>query len=442
MNIYSLSFLFLFLPICVFVYYLVPLKWKRTVLLFASLLFYAMLEPKNLWLLIGSILLDYLVAQEMDACKEHLGRRRAWLFFGVIKNLGIVVVVAVLYQLRMMQSPLGIQIYTLTGMGYLIDLYKGDAKFDRNITNFALMCSFFAKIYTGPLVDYQYFESQINHIKPSLSRIGEGIGRFAQGLAKKVILADQIRLVYEQVQAIPYSQSTVTSIWCLVLFQAFWLYFTLSGMSDVAKGLAEIFSIDLPRNFYYPFQARMVEDFFERFNITVTAFVRKYLYVELGGDQNGPWSTIFNTLLTTMLMGLWFGIRINYMVWGIYFAVFILFERFILGSRIEKIPMFFRRVYSFVVVIYSFTIFTATSLQESWFYITGSIGLNHLEFLDDKMGYILSSNWLLIFCCFFFCTSFVNMMFKQLEKYLPKFHDLFGAAVSAGLLLLVVGFLL
>ena len=200
--------------------------------------------------------------------------------------------------------------------GYVIDVYNGDEYFDGDLIDFLLFTTFFGKLQAGPIVQYTELKEQWQHRELGLQRVKTGVKFYVGGLAKLVILAQGNAAVQQAIEQLPDASQTVLSTWVFIIVSTFSLYYTLTGYCDMARGLANLLGMDFPENFHYPFQSRTVSDFFNRFNITVTKFINRYVYIFLGADTNGVLSTIVNTLLTTMLMGVWFGLRLNYLVWG------------------------------------------------------------------------------------------------------------------------------
>ena len=237
--------------------------------------------------------------------------------------------------------------------------------------------------------------------------------------------------VQQAIEQLPDASQTVLSTWVLIIVSTFSLYYTLTGYCDMARGLANLLGMDFPENFHYPFQSRTVSDFFNRFNITVTKFINRYVYIFLGADTNGVLSTIVKTLLTTMLMGVWFGLRLNYLVWGVYFAAFILLERYFLMRFLVRMPPIVDRIYTFVVVMFSFTIFSGGTLRMTGYYIRSMFGLNGLPFWNSDIYYILTTNYLVILLSFFFATSLTGLLGKTVRSRWPKLLDALGLPALA-----------
>ena len=438
----TLSFVFVFLPLSILLFYAAPKPLKTAVLLLVSLLFYTMLDPTNLLLMLLSITYDYLMAFLILKAKKDVSMRKLPMMACVLKNLALVLVFGLQQEIFHIAMPLGLMVYSLTSMGYVIDVYRGDEPFEKNWLNFALFCTFFGKIVVGPLVQYGDMRQDILQRKPSLTSVGNGLILFVSGLAKQVVLVGSAEEIIGMLQVIPQESMSIVSTWLLVLSFTFKLYFTLSGYCDMARGLAQIFSMRLPESYHYPFQSRTVSDFFNRFNITVTQYTNRYVYVILGGDTNGYLSTALNTLLTAMLLGLWFGIRLNYVIWGCYFAVLMLLERWFLMKIIVHVPVLFTRIYTFTMVLLSFTIFASDSLSQTWFWLNNMFGFGNSQWIDGYASYILSGNLVVILLSFFFLTSLGSLILRELKKRSPLLHDTGRVLYNVGILALSVSLML
>ncbi len=438
----TLSFVFFFLPLSILLFYGAPRGARTPVLLLISLSFYTLLDPTNLLLMLLSISYDYLMAFLILKARRDLSLRKLPMIACILKNLALILVFGLQESIFHIEMPLGMMVYVLTSMGYVIDVYRGDEPFESNWFNFALFCTFFGKITIGPLVQYSDMRQDILYRKPSLSAISSGLPLFVNGLAKQVILAASAGEMYQQLLSIPQESLSVVSVWLLVLSYTFRLYFTLSGYCDMARGLAQIFMLRLPENFHYPFQSRTVSDFFNRFNITVTQYANRYVYVMLGADNNGVLPTALNTLLTAMLLGLWFGIELNYVVWGCYFACLMLLERYWLLRWLTKIPVIFTRIYTFAVVSLSFTIFAADSLGEAWFYFTTMFGFGGRAWMDGYASYILAGNWPLLLISMFCLTSVGNSIIRHFHRQHPTLSDVGTVLWNIGLLSTTVSLML
>ena len=304
------------------------------------------------------------------------------------------------------------------------------------------MCCFFGKLYAGPLVEYQEMANQLHSPDFSLSEVGEGMLQFVQGLAKKVILADRVTVVCTALLEINGSELPVLGAWMMVVCSAFSTYFTLSAYCDMAMGLGRVFGLSLPRNFAYPFQSRTVTDFFARFNITVTRYIRRYVYRFLGYDSGGHLSNTFNLMLTAMLAGLWFGLRLSTLAWGMFLGAFMIVE-VLWGHRLfERIPPFFLRIYAFAVVVLSFAFLSANNLAQAFNTLAVMTGLAGHSFTSETVQYLLASRLVLLIACVLFSTSLYDKVAHWYQKRHPNMARFFAILGNTFLLVLTLALMI
>lgn len=443
MELSSISFIYLFLPVSLLLYYAVPGRMKNLTLLGISLVFYSMADPAWLLVMLLSVGLDYVMASILEEYQEQKpDAARIVIGLCVAKALLLILWPGIMLQLHGTPMPLGIQVYTLTSLGHLIDIYRGDAPREKDLIKFGLFCCFFGKLFAGPLVYSQDFFPQLEEKKPSLDAVSNGVITFSWGFAKQVILAEGSYQVCQQLQALPKREITILSSWLLIITFTFAMYFVLSGYCDMARGLGMMFQLTLPRNFYYPFQSRTVSDFFNRFNITFNHYIRRYVFRTLGGDEGGFAPCAANILFVTILMGLWFGISLNLVVWGIYFAVFLLLEKYLFSRWFSKIPPLFLRGYTFCVVMLSFTVFAGQDLSQTGRLLRNMFAFGRLELVNNSSLYILTQNYGVILLCFVFSVSIAEKIVKFLHKYLPAPAKILGVAVNLGVLIAATAMLL
>ncbi len=355
----------------------------------------------------------------------------------------LIILVSAAHQVYGSSMPLGIYIYLLTSLGYLLDFYKGEVPFEQSLVNFGVFCCFFGKLNAGPLVEYQEVGHSIAQPVFSLSGLGQGLRIFIRGLAKKVLVADGITRVYLALRAFPAAQLTQPGTWALVFGSAFSVYFTLSAYCDMARGLGRCFGMQLPLNFRYPFEAHTVYDFFSRFNTTVSRFIRKHVYLALGSDQHGQASATLNILLTAMLMGLWFGLQINFLAWGTFLGLLLIAESLWLKPLLEKIPPFFVRILTFAATLLSFAIFSADNLRTAWVYLHNLLGLGIGGASSNQtVLYLLSSQYTVIALCFVFSSSLMTRVGNRLALRRPALAAAGSVVMHLGLLAVTVAFML
>lgn len=423
----------MYLPLTVLVFCIVPQLYRCFVLLVASLFFLAMSSPLGVVIMLVSLLIDFFLSRPIFLHAKNDRRSKLTLYFAAIKNILLVVAVSVTGQIGGLVVSLGVSIYAFTSLGYLIDLYNGEADPITSVYEYLVFCGFFGKLHIGPLVSSRDFCPQLRNLKPSLASMSDGCIWFCHGLAKRVILADNIRLMGDQLRAIPYNDKTVGGVWLLVICYLFATYFTLSGYSDMARGLGAFFGLTLPENFHYPLQSVSVTDFFSNFNISANRYVRKYVYGALGAEDNGTVATAINILLITMLMGLWYGISLNFLVWGSILGCFIIFET-LAGDRLLSIPAFIRRTGTLALLVVSFAIFSSGNLSQSWFYLRSMFGLEGQLLYDSRLLYFLTSNLVLLVLCTVFSTSFFSRRARMLQNRYPTIS---GACSLVGNLIIL-----
>ena len=442
MEMTSLSFLYLFLPVSLAVFYLCPKKLRMPALLLFSLLFYLLGDPKSLIPILLSVSADYLLGRLMERVDENNRLRRAVAVTVVVKNLALFLSVSVYCQMQGIAAPLGLAVCTLLGLGYGVDIYNGEALYEKNYLRFLLAHLMFFKLPAGPLTRYRDLQEQLNPKPADLLSVADGVCLFLQGVAKQVILGIPLQRLYGTVVGFYGPEHSVFSLWLMPLCAAMSLYFTLSGYCDLARGLGGMFGIRLPRNFYYPYQSRSITDFVGRFNISITNYLKTYIYHPLGEDSGSLLSAALNIGVVTMLWGLWFGFRINYLMWGGYFVLLILLERYVWGKALMQIPVFFQRIYTFSLVLFSFVIFNGTSMGESFFFLKGMLGLASLPFSTSPVLYLTSQYAPYLVLAVIFSTSLPHSVKLAVKKRSDSASALIGALVYSALLFICTGFIL
>lgn len=442
MEIFSLSFIYLFLPATIAVFYFTPQKLKSGMLVLFSLLFYWMLERENILLLLSSVTFDYLMARLIEKSKEQKNLQRAPALCSVIKSLGLIVIYSLLSQYREIPFPWGLAVYSLISTGYVLDCYRGVVFCDHNITHLLALCCFYPQLYAGPLVSYNRQIPQIKRLRMSMTKMGEGAGLFILGLGKKIIIGDNVIALYTRLRSVPYYEATTLTVWSMILALAFSAYFILSGFCDMAKGIGLMFGMEVPDNFNYPYRAKSVNEFLARFNITINRYIRRYVYVNLGGAKGGMISGMFNILVASMLMALWFGINLNYLIWGAFLGFFVILERYWLKQYLDVLPGLFSWLYTITVVIVSFVFFAGGSLSESWNYIRIMFSIGDSALYNNDIIYQLSSNYLVLIVAAVYSTGIFNRLSGVIKRHLPRVWHLSTAVMNIALLILVTAFLL
>ncbi len=388
MLFFDYSFLFVFLPCVLAVYYLAPGRLRNAWLLLASLLFYATSSWSFLPLLLASIGVDYAVGRRLAVCTEPRVRR-LWLTVSIVCNLGLLAFFKyggfltananALFSGSPIPAidialPIGISFYTFQSMSYTIDLYRGNVSAVRRITDFGAYVALFPQLIAGPIVRFSHLEGQLRERKHEASRFARGLFTFSVGLAKKLLVADTLAAL-----AAPLFASATPGMfdaWAAMLLFAGQIYFDFSGYSDMAIGLGRLFGFELPENFNAPYRATSFSDFWRRWHITLSQWLRDYLYIPLGGNRKGPIRTQINLMATMLLGGLWHGASWNFVLWGALHGVFLVLERALGRLGAPTPPLVIRRLLVFVAVVVAWTPFKLETFTGTGVWFRAMIGLS------------------------------------------------------------------
>ena len=348
----ALEFIFLFLPISVGVYFLLPRRCKNVWLLLSGLLFYGIGEPRYLPLMVFTILADYLFGRWLEKNDRGRTAARGILAFALVFNIGQLALFKYFDPLGW-GLPIGISFYTFQALSYVIDVYRRKVSATGSIVDFGAYVSLFPQLIAGPIVKYSDLERELKERKHSTERIAWGVRTFCAGLAKKVILANPAGEMWELLS----SGESAAELWLGVLFFSFQIYFDFSGYSDMAVGLGRVFGFDFPQNFNYPYISQSITEFWRRWHMTLSGWFREYVYIPLGGNRGGRLKTYRNLLLTWILTGIWHGAGVNFLLWGLYFALILIMEKAFLGRWLEKAWSSVRHVYSLLLIGVGWIIF-------------------------------------------------------------------------------------
>ena len=397
----SISFLYLFLPVLL-VYYVVPKSWRNHVLLVASLLFYFVGEPVYVLLLIFSSLSDFFHSLYIE---KHRGTKKAKIALtsSIVINLGMLGffkytdfligavngLLGTAIPLTGIELPIGISFFTFQTMSYTIDVYRGDAKAERNLATMATFVCLFPQLVAGPIVRYLDVDRELHQRSITLDGLYSGAVRFAVGLGKKVLIANAMGSLCADYRAV--IEGSVAFAWVYAAAFALQIYFDFSGYSDMAIGLGRMLGFDFPENFDYPFISATISEFWRRWHMTLGGWFRDYLYIPLGGNRVSRGRWIFNTAIVWAATGLWHGAAWNFLWWGVYFGVLLVCEKLVWGGLLKKLNGFWRRVYVLPLLLISFAIFNAANMQQLTGDLKNMIGLGGLHLWSFETGYYLRS---------------------------------------------------
>ena len=401
----SLYFLFGYLPLVLLIYYAVPLRWRNGVLLLLNLIFYAWGEPVYILIMFASTAIDYTHGMLVDRCKGRGNDRGARLAVAssVVFNLallfffkywdfiaGSLAAVGLTFMPKLgLQLPIGISFYTFQTMSYTIDVYRGDAKVQRNLVNFGTFVTLFPQLIAGPIIKYKDLGEQIDRRDHTPERFASGVQVFVVGLAKKVLLANNLGQLWDAYHAIPPEELTTAGAWLGVIAFSLQLYFDFSGYSDMAVGLGRMLGFEFMRNFDYPYISRSVTEFWRRWHISLGTWFREYLYIPLGGNRVSRPRLFVNLLLVWAATGIWHGASWNFLLWGLYFAGLLILEKAVLLRVLERLPNVLRHGYTLFLVVVSWTIFAVEDLPQLGGYLGAMFGLAGGGLADGAFGYYL-----------------------------------------------------
>ena len=419
----SLSFLYYFLPCVLIIYFLAPKKLKNSVLLLSSLFFYAWGEPKYVLLMLLAILCGYLFALLIE---RYRGRRLSRLFLILSVSLSAAIlgffkyadffiqnfnaVTGLSLPLLRIALPIGISFYTFQLISYTVDVYRG-VPAQRSFIDLAAYISLFPQLIAGPIVRYSQIAEQLSSRRHSLDKAALGIRRFILGLGKKVLIANAMGQLCQIFSAS--QDKSVLFFWLYTIANMLHIYFDFSGYSDMAIGLGKLFGFDFPENFNYPYISRSVTEFWRRWHISLGSWFRDYVYIPMGGNRVSRPRWLLNLLTVWLLTGFWHGAAWNFIVWGLFFAVFLILEKLWLLKRLERAPVL-GRFYVLFTVMLSFIIFSAENMGQALSSLSSLFGAGGLPLLSAEFLYYLKSYAVLLLIAVVGATPLPRLLLQRL----------------------------
>ena len=401
----SITFLYCFLPCVLLLYFIVPDRMKNTVLLLASLFFYGWGEPKYLIFMLASVTQSYIAALLVERFRGTKIAKAA-LAVSAVASLGLLAyckyadffignfnaVTGLSVPLLKVALPVGISFYTFQILSYVIDVYRGDVPAQRNFIDLAMYVAMFPQLIAGPIVRYSDIAGSLKNRKTTLADASEGITRFSVGLAKKILLANSAALIVSEFKA--YGEKTVLFYWLYAAAYMLHIYFDFSGYSDMAIGLGRIFGFRFSENFKYPYVSASITEFWRRWHISLGGWFRDYLYIPLGGNRVKPMRHVFNILVVWTATGFWHGASWNFALWGLLYAVLLLFEKYILRPQARfSVPM---HIYTLLFVMLGFVLFDAASVADAFKSFKSMFGFAGIPAVNAASLYYLKSNLVLL----------------------------------------------
>ncbi len=408
----SLLFLFRFLPAVLVCYYVVPRSLRNLVLFLFSLLFYAWGEPVYIVLMLVSILVSYTGGIVVDRLKRQ-GRPRAaktalvvssvisLSLLGFFKYADFVIgtvnsVTGAGFDLLKIALPIGISFYTFQTMSYTIDVYRGEASVQKNLISFGAYVVMFPQLIAGPIVQYKTIDQQLRSRRETAEEFAEGIHRFMLGLGKKVLLANNAGALWDSIQAMSYAELPALTAWMGLTAYTFQLYFDFSAYSDMAIGLGHMFGFEFLENFNYPYISKSITEFWRRWHISLSTWFRDYVYIPLGGNRVNKLRHVRNILVVWLLTGIWHGASWNFVLWGIYYGILLLLEKFVFGRFLEKLPSILRHIYCMFFVMIGWNLFVFDDMGRGLSFMKALFGGYGQGLLNRETIYLLYNNIVLL----------------------------------------------
>lgn len=449
----SISFLYYFLPALIIIYFITPKKYKNIILLIASLLFYFYGEPKYVFLMILEIIIAYIGAILIDKYKNQSKNILIITLFIHVFLLIIFKYTDFIIQtindisnanikLLNIALPIGISFYTFQIISYIIDVYNGKVKVQRNIIKLATYVSLFPQLVAGPIVRYQTVEKELDNRVHSFNNFAYGIRRFSVGLAKKVLIANALGELCSKASAI--SEETVVFFWIFGISYMLQLYFDFSAYSDMAIGLGRIFGFHFPENFNYPYISKSITEFWRRWHISLSTWFKDYVYIPLGGNRVSRYKQIRNILIVWLLTGIWHGANWTFLIWGLLFGIILIIEKIFLNKFMEKLPSFIRRIYVLFIVMILFIIFSSDNMSVALSNIKGLFGMNGEAFINDYTLHYLKSYLPVLIIALFGTTPFIKILIDKLRKnkYINNIINILEPILIVVILVVVTSYLI
>ncbi len=406
----SLVFLFMFMPLIIILYYISKDKYKNYILLVASMFFYAWGEPTYIVIMLISIISNFLFGKLVSIENEDKIRKK-WVFVSVLFNIGMLGVfkytgffidnINSVFSSNIanpgISLPLGISFFTFQAMSYVIDVYREDAKVQKNVFDMALYISLFPQLVAGPIVRYQTVADQIIEREHTLDKFSNGVSRFIIGLSKKVFLANGLGMLADTTFATNISDLTIASSWLGIIAYSLQIYFDFSGYSDMAIGLGNMFGFEFLENFNYPYISKSASEFWRRWHISLGSWFKDYVYIPLGGSRKGKVRPYINLFIVWFLTGLWHGASWTFIAWGLYFGVLIAMEKAFLEKILMKMWSPIRHIYLILVVMIGWVFFRADTFGYAFEYLGSLFGFSGQALYDNQtLRYIIDYGYILV----------------------------------------------
>ena len=433
----SVVFLYIFLPIMLLVYFIVPKKFKNAVMIIASLIFFAWGEIRYIFIMLILAVMDYFCGKKIDKYFDNKKKKRLYLGIDVGVNLLILfffkyadfiisninLITGFNIPLLNIPLPIGVSFNTFQSLSYIIDVYRGTVKCEKSFYNYLTYTTLFPQIIAGPIVRYETVDEELVDKKISMNNFTKGMKRFILGLGKKVLIANNVGKLWSIIESGSYITLSPALAWLGLVAFALQIYFDFSGYSDMAIGLANIFGMNFDENFNYPYISKSITEFWRRWHITLSSWFKDYIYIPLGGNRKGLAKQIRNILIVWFLTGAWHGASWNFILWGLYFGVILILEKMFLLQFLEKIPAIFRHIYTIFLVLISWLIFAFEDLGKIGEYFKALFNFNYSYSYNSEGIYYLKNYAIIIIIGIILSTPIITKLLKKMEtknKLLPS----------------------
>ena len=449
----SITFLYYFLPIVLVIYYISPKKFKNLILLIFSMLFYFFGEPKYGIIMVLSIISIYFHGIWIEK-ERNTKYKKVPLISGIIISLAVLFYFKyfdfLIENINLFLSkkidlfgiilPIGISFYTFQMISYLVDVYRGNTKVQKNFIKLATYISLFPQLIAGPIVRYSDIEKQLDVRTYTFEKFSLGVRRFVVGLSKKVLIAN---ILGELVKVFGmYNDETVLFYWLYGIANMLQIYFDFSGYSDMAIGLGKMLGFEFLENFDYPYISSTITEFWRRWHISLSTFFRDYVYIPLGGNRVSKIKWIRNLLIVWFLTGLWHGAAWNFVIWGLMFGVLLILEKTILKNIIEKIPKVIKHIFVLLIVMISFIIFSGSKIDSILEEILGLFGIGTVGLTSNLSTYYLKSYFITLLIGIIGSTPLIKIILNKLELKIPKILNILEIIVMALLLIICTAYII
>ena len=423
----SLVFMFAYLPITLLAYYLVPRQGRNIFLFIVNLIFYGWGEPKLVLLMVFNIFFNYIGGWLVDKYRADAKKKKLFLILTCVLDIGILAVFKytgmITETLNMLpflnipelqiSLPIGISFYTFQTMSYVIDVYRDDAPVSKNFINFGTYVALFPQLIAGPIVRYRDVAEQLVNRRETLEMFTRGVKLFMVGLAKKVIIANTMGTLTTNIFATT-DENGVVGTWVGMIAYTFQIYFDFSGYSDMACGLGNMMGFEFLKNFNYPYIAKSITDFWRRWHISLSTWFKEYVYIPLGGNRKGVKRQILNLLIVWGLTGLWHGAAYNFVLWGLYYGLLLILEKFVLKKFLDRLPSFVQHIYTLFIVIIGWGLFYFTDVGQLGEFMVDLFNFGNGICGDQAFNLIMSNLPMLIIAAVA-STPLATMLYNRFE---------------------------